>query len=361
MEHRKLRIALGAAVLLLGGAAGAQQRVTLDMDFPTAMNGAGDVVGVQLQRQKHDAALAAIQNTGRRSAAPLETPPGGESWPCGINDVGTIVGMASSAGAEPYAVTWEGADRKLRDLGAGPGSMAYGINAAGDIVGIASGRAVLWRSKSGHHIFLSDRESRAYAINNAGSIVGAIVDAKGVSQAALWTQEVNKGGIVYYPYTLINTGNDIESVARSMNDAGDVAGDVVGPDGVEPFIYRPGTGRVKVKFPWLDRDDRAVDVYTMGLNAGGDLLLAIHTRRRDGGTEARLQIVEHAVDPATQRFLEVRHHLAPVSRLALVHAELHRPPMLMNAASLLAGLQVDTQNGSSSAVLFNPREYVIQK
>lgn len=154
----------------------------------------------------------------------LGTLGGANSSAWAINDAGQIVGRSDTASGEERAFLWTAAAGMV-DLGTlgGDSSSAADINAAGHVVGraaLANGeeRAFIWTSAGGMVDLgtLSDADTRCQAegINDAGEVVGLCNDND--DRAFYWT---SAGGMVELP-----TLTGIESAARAINSAGQVAG-----------------------------------------------------------------------------------------------------------------------------------------
>ena len=98
----------------------------------------------------------------------LGTLGGSESWGCGINNSGQVVGASHVLGNESqHAFLYDGV---MHDL-LGISSQASGINDAGVVVG-SSGNAYLYNGVMHDLGTLGGNSSCAYAINNAGQVVG---------------------------------------------------------------------------------------------------------------------------------------------------------------------------------------------
>lgn len=142
-------------------------------------------------------------------------PAGNASTARALNAAETVVGWSTVGGRESgpilpfHAFLWNAKTRKLRDLGTLPdhrNSYAYAINDAGQIVGVAENEppttfgffgasvtakeaiGVLWseKTKAALPSLPGDVGNAAWGINNAGVIVGQSVDIKGVIRACLW-------------------------------------------------------------------------------------------------------------------------------------------------------------------------------
>jgi probable HAF family extracellular repeat protein len=113
-------------------------------------------------------------------ASELPTLGGQATFAHAINRRGLIVGWSETAANQPHAFVLKG--RQLRDLGTLPGgtsSQARGLNEVGDIVGAASTETsqlpVLWRDGEIQALRLPEGTTNgvATAINDAGQIVGS--------------------------------------------------------------------------------------------------------------------------------------------------------------------------------------------
>lgn len=155
----------------------------------------------------------------------------------GVNDDGVVVGWAQpeAPAIEPRACRWEdGLATDLGTLGEGIRSVAYGVNAAGEIVGAstielddtqpAAEHAVLWlRDETIDLGTIGGNYSAAAALNDAGQIVG--VSTTGRQQrpfgpgthATLWDDGSP-------PVDLGTLGTGERSQATAINAAGAVVG-----------------------------------------------------------------------------------------------------------------------------------------
>jgi probable HAF family extracellular repeat protein len=178
----------------------------------------------------------------------LGTLGGAGSGATAINDAGQVIGSADVAGGGYHAFV--GTESGLLDLGTLPGdksSIAYGMNAAGQVVGtsltvkdngsIMATRAVLWMNGIAQDLgSLRSNTSNtsslitdiAYGINAAGQVVGWSTVPSGGPHAFLWS-----GGKMQ-DLTPPNLTDPV-SVAFGINDSGQVVGAV----NTAPLIFSP--------------------------------------------------------------------------------------------------------------------------
>ncbi|GAB5518512.1 MAG: hypothetical protein RhofKO_07630 [Rhodothermales bacterium] len=113
-----------------------------------------------------------------------------------INNDGTVVGTAQ-ADEQYRAVVWGSPDLKGPDT---PGSEGFGVNDEGLVVGTASLGDGQTQAFAGNALLPGDGQSRAYAVNNAGTVVGSIA-RDGAFAAVAWLSgepiEVAPGGEAY--------------------------------------------------------------------------------------------------------------------------------------------------------------------
>lgn len=157
-------------------------------------NGNGQIVG----RAVDEATVWNLQ-TSPASATELGTLGGTSSAALGINDIGQIVGIATTSSDDFHAFLWT-AKKGMIDLGTLPGatvSDAYAINANGEIVGdsrFADGSTYAAYWQHGKIVDLGTLPgfagSEAIAININGQIAGvSFVTADGIAseRATIWT------------------------------------------------------------------------------------------------------------------------------------------------------------------------------
>lgn len=164
-----------------------------------------------------------------------------------LNEQRQLVGIARQSSSIGYGVFWsQGRAMKLQPLPgtAASGAAANGINSSGDVAGGGTGgggttplyqHAGIWRNG----LLLRDigvipggDYSMAYDINDAGQVTGTGTAAGTFARqyAFVWTNGV---------FTVLPDlpGNFLQSVGRSINARGDVAGQ---SNGGEPVVWRNG-------------------------------------------------------------------------------------------------------------------------
>jgi probable HAF family extracellular repeat protein len=198
---------------------------------------------------------------------------GGATSAQGMNDAGQVVGYSFASlpegGQAGHAFLWE--DSVMADLGVLPGedeSWAFDVNDGGDAVGsswhltipnlLAAHRATLWRDGGAEIVDLGRTPGPprcifeypfytaniARAINNQGQVVGeAMCVASGGPLAAFFWED----GVMHNLNDLVAgaEGWDLLS-ARDINDAGEIVGIGVDPEGdLHGFLLTPTSTPVR--------------------------------------------------------------------------------------------------------------------
>ncbi|MGB8010783.1 MAG: Ig-like domain repeat protein [Terriglobales bacterium] len=149
---------------------------------------------------------------------------GGVSAASGINDAGAVVGISSTAADTQHAFLWT-ATGGIQDLTPGlssvGGATATAINFSNQVVGYyfpngsPNTLGFFWTQAGGLQN-LGAAGTLAFAINNAGTVVGQTPVASGDLHAFSWTQA---GGIVD-----LGTLGGVESSALGVNNKGWIVG-----------------------------------------------------------------------------------------------------------------------------------------
>ncbi|WP_082548133.1 DUF3466 family protein [Massilia sp. Root335] len=190
----------------------------------------------------------------------------------GIGNDGSVVGSGANADGVGRAFVWQdGATTFLPTLG-GPSAYAtatdngavIGASLSGDVT-----RGFVYRNGDIQGIgTLYGGDSVAYGINAAGQVVGDSTDTSGNSRAFLYS-----GGTL----TDLGTLGGTDARARAINDAGMiVGGSQPGPgfpnDGAHAFLYHDGTmqdlGTLGGGFSWAEAINDAGQVAGYSLTSG---------------------------------------------------------------------------------------------
>ncbi len=213
--------ALGGAPSALSSLAGATASEAV------AISSTGAIVGTSTVDY---AFVATLWPSATAAAVPLVGLGGMNTQVTATNTRGDMVGHGLVAdNSVVHAILWSAGNRNGVDLGTlsgGSYSQAFGINAAGDAVGVSddaswSSQAVLWSATNRAPVVLKSlggRNSRALGINDAGDIVGESQTALGSIHATLWPA----AGRLPVDLGVLSGGNF--SGAAGINAAGDIVG-----------------------------------------------------------------------------------------------------------------------------------------
>jgi probable HAF family extracellular repeat protein len=162
-----------------------------------------------------------------------------------INLQGDFVVSADDPGPLPGSVPSfaraTGGARALDRVAGDAFGEAYGVNNAGLAVGASSRgeirRAVAWQDGGVRILPVPSgaTSSAALDVNNAREIVGYVV-VGGISVASIWIAEE------WFPLTTLPGAERHGSIARAINNRGDVAGVAYSPQGGRAFLWQENSG-----------------------------------------------------------------------------------------------------------------------
>jgi uncharacterized membrane protein len=198
-----------------------------------------------------------------------------------INDPGTVVRLSDTAGEATQGARWTvdatGVPLTQSVLNSLDGnySAAYAVNNAGTVVGESSSGAatvpVSWVAGSSTPSPLAlpsggGANGAAYGINALGQIVGGVQDAAGNTVAVVWA------GPGSTPVALPGLGGATSS-AYFINDVGEALGESEDACGVmHPVMWRIGAGTSMVaELPMLNPGTDTGGM-AFGINQGGDIV-----------------------------------------------------------------------------------------
>jgi probable HAF family extracellular repeat protein len=197
------------------------QVVDLGPSAATAVNANGVAVGWVMTSSQTVQATRSGQGIG--SAA--------QSRAYGINDAGQVVGVRYDVYGNAEAVLWQpdGTETGL----AGANSYAMGINGAGAAAGAVNGQAVRFSQGGIQSIPVNAPWSAAKAINDSGAVAGTAQLSSGAFRAFTATS----GNAV----TMLGTLGGWSSYGQAINSAGWVAGGSTTVTGyLHAFLYANG-------------------------------------------------------------------------------------------------------------------------
>jgi len=245
----------------------AEGMTELGFATPNGINNSGHVVG-----SRHfgfDGPLHAFLWTALDGMMDLGTPPGStQSIAYGINDADWVVGRGYRQPTEfvccDRAFLWTPAEGMM-DLGTlgGGTATAFAINNAGQVVGESTGatfvstHAFLWTPTEGMIDLgtLGGTTSTAFGINNAGQVVGVSTTSSGAKHAFLWTEASG----------MIDLGTNVrgDSSAAAISDSGLIVGSRQDPFSSAAVLWTPSGSAIDVGTGY----SRAV-----GINARGEIV-----------------------------------------------------------------------------------------
>jgi probable HAF family extracellular repeat protein len=201
-----------------------------------AINNSGQIVGASISSIANLGTEAVVWSPNGTGKALQDVGGAGLSIAVGINSSGQIVGLSAGGGAVQWSAS-TGAGMLLHGISIG--NQAIGTNDFGQIVGFSGSDAVLWTSatapaKALENVGGGSDGSEALAINGFGQSVGFSSTANG-QDAALWG--FGGGGIA-----LQDVGGAGDSIARDINDAGQIVGESQTDDGSGEAVLWSTTG-----------------------------------------------------------------------------------------------------------------------
>lgn len=161
----------------------------------------------------------------------------GEGYATDINAAGQVVGCRRGLALgsfDCHAVIWE--NGTLTDLGtlSGGFSVAYGIDPTGRVVGQSDGHAFLWENGVMSDLNILGGESLARRINAAGQVAGQVV-VDGVTHGFMWENGVTSDLGEVIEVNDINAGGqvvgwrDVDGMARAFVWQNGIMTDLPGP------------------------------------------------------------------------------------------------------------------------------------
>lgn len=266
-----LALALACAV---GQASGAGPTIT---DLGTLPGGSLSTSGgINAQGQVAGSSASAVGDRAfRYDNGPLQdlgTLGGNRSYAYGIDAAGRVVGRARNVQGRFHAFVWDAVGGMV-DLGTLPGgtsSTAYSINGSGQVVGESNFlnspfafRGFLWTSQGGMEdlgTLAGGSFSVAYSINESGQVAGEGDDASGNTRALLWNSGV--------PQDLGTLPGGTNATARAINNEGQVVGWGDVADGsTHGFLWDPVSG-----FTDLGTLPGGSDSWALGINDLGQVV-----------------------------------------------------------------------------------------
>jgi len=195
----------------------------------------------------------------------------------GINDDGEVVGQEGSPAGPGRATVWKnGSSTDLGTFADGNagGGIALGVNSSGVVVGGATAHGVGVNSGIQHAFVyypgvgkvdigtLGGNSSQAFAINNAGDVVGFASPPSGVGIAAFLWHDGIMTSLVSLPISPSQ-----QSIAYGINDFGLIVGQVFDGQSIAAAVWENGVETLLPKLPGLS-DCLADSVNNAGVITG---------------------------------------------------------------------------------------------
>ncbi|HWB54571.1 MAG TPA: hypothetical protein VG722_10275 [Tepidisphaeraceae bacterium] len=200
--------------------------------WANGINDLGQVVGdSRLQTSSEFQAYLWSSSTG----ATIDPAPVGSHFSdaYAINNLGQVAGQSQTIDGPPSPFLYDSSgSHLLTGFGNTIDPVAVAINDSGEVVVEDFGQAFSYLDGTAINIGSLGATTDAYSINNSGVIVGRSAYANGITHAFIYdgTHLID-----------IDPGNPIDSEAESINDQGQVVGDIYG-NGTRPvaFLYQDG-------------------------------------------------------------------------------------------------------------------------
>lgn len=310
-------------VLLTGGAGASylysngtltQIGSAADVTRVNDLNNQGQIVGYARPDENGSEFQAFLFNPNTSTTINPAPPGSVYSYGYAINNLGQVVGQSQSPASPPSVFLYDGSESNVINALAGLDPVPMAINDSGEILVNDIGTASVYLNGTVTNIGSFGASTNAYAMNNAGAVVGSSAYTNNLMHAFLFdgTQMID-----------IDPTDTQNSVAEAINSHGQVVGDLDVNTVPVAFLYQNGILTTLSSLLPLEPDGEPDNIYgNLLINNSGEIVCT-------GGTNVLLLIPVVPAPAATSV-------LAGMLMLKTFHARRRRSATVSRHETMLA-------------------------